>query len=301
MVQKKFGSTQSTGHKLDIIDEYLGMYQRALGGKFHTTYIDAFAGSGEVPVGEEGRETLFDNDLETREVIVGSVARAIDVVPAFDRFVFVDKRKACIDELKLKYASRLESSDSSFLQGDANEHLQAFCRTIESQRQRCRGVVFLDPFGSQVNWDTVVAIANTRILDLWYLFPAGCSVFRQISGDGRVDATHAPSIDRIYGTPNWRTAFLEPSKQSDMFSDEQRTDKMVTPESAADFMIERMKTIFRGGVLEAKVPLGRHAYASYYLLFAWGNDSVAASNLARKLAKSAIKASDRKHGRLIRN
>ena len=75
--------------------------------------------------------------------------------------------------------------------------------------------------------------------------------------------------------------------------------KSLPPESAADFMIKRLKIIFKGGVLEEKIPLGKHAYPSYYLLFAWGNPSEKATSLARRLGKAAVKATDRKHGRLV--
>jgi hypothetical protein len=50
MAQRQFGSTVATGTKLEIIEEYLHMYQKAVGPQFHTKYIDAFAGSGEVPL-----------------------------------------------------------------------------------------------------------------------------------------------------------------------------------------------------------------------------------------------------------
>jgi hypothetical protein len=137
-------------------------------------------------------------------------------------------------------------------------------------------------------------------LDLWYLFPAGLGVFRQISSDGRVDPNQEDSLTKIFGTDQWKNEFLRPSLQEDLFGGTPRNEKVVTAESAADFMIERMKGVFRGGVLDEKIALGRHSgYPSYYLLFAWGNDSPKAKALADKLSKAAIKATDRKYGRPI--
>jgi len=34
-----------------------------------------------------------------------------------------------------------------------------------------RGVIFLDPYGMEVSWETVEAIARTEALDCWYFFP----------------------------------------------------------------------------------------------------------------------------------
>ncbi len=38
--------------------------------------------------------------------------------------------------------------------------LQAFC--AKRNWKKCRAVVFLDPFGNQVEWKTIEAIARTK-------------------------------------------------------------------------------------------------------------------------------------------
>ncbi len=295
MAQRRFGSADSTGRKLDVIETYLSIYQKALSNTgLKTLYIDGFAGSGEVPFADH-KDGLFDDDVKT--VMAGSADRALNVSPPFARHIFIDKRKKCIDALKVKFKANPIGDRVNYLVGDANKHIQELCAKELWHSQR--GVVLLDPFGSQVEWSTIEAIAATKALDLWYLFPAGLGVFRQIGKDGTVDPTHEQSITRIVGTENWKTAFMKPSRQADLFGERTSHEKVVTPESAAEFMIERLKTVFRGGVLEEMIPLGKHAYPSYYLLFAWGNPSAKATALARKLSKAAVKATDRKHGRLV--
>ncbi|MHA1570761.1 MAG: three-Cys-motif partner protein TcmP [Alphaproteobacteria bacterium] len=295
MAQRRFGSADSTGRKLDVIEEYLSMYQKALSNTgFRTLYIDGFAGSGEIPLSDH-KDGLFDEDVKT--VMTGSAHRALNVSPAFSRYIFIDKERQCIDALSAKFVGNPNAGRVKTLVGDANIHVQNLCAKEQWHSQR--GVVLLDPFGSQVNWSTIEAIASTKALDLWYLFPAGLGVFRQISKDGTVDPTHEPSITRIVGTEDWKTAFFKPSTQGDLFGKRTTNEKFVTPESATEFMIKRLKTVFQGGVLEEMIPLGKHAYPSYYLLFAWGNPSPKATALARKLAKAAVKATDRKHGRLV--
>jgi len=295
MSQIQFGSSQSTGRKLDVISEYLNMYQKALSQtSLSTIYIDGFAGSGEIPQGEVSA-SLFDDEVST--VIVGSAKRALEVHPKFDEYVFIDSRKACIDTLRSNFDEMPHSASTRFQIGDANAEITKICQDTDWKFKR--GVVLLDPFGSQVSWETIETIANTQALDLWYLFPAGVGVFRQIGADGTVDDTHAPSITRLFGTEDWKTAFLKPSSQGELFGDPVRTEKVVTPESAAQFMIQRMKAVFQGGVLNEMIPLGQHAYPSYYLIFAWGNPSTKAKRLAARLSRAAIVATDRKHGRTI--
>ena len=271
------------------------MYQKALSNTgFETIYIDGFAGSGEVPLAEH-KDDLFDEDV--RIVLTGSADRALRVEPPFSRYVFIDYRKTCINRLRDRFKESSNAARASYLVGDANAYIPKICSSEHWRSQR--GVVLLDPFGSQVEWATVAAIAATRALDLWYLFPAGLSVFRQISKDGRVDPTHEPSLTKLFGTDDWKAAFLKPSRQPDLFGEPAAQEKVVTPESAAEFMKDRLKAVFAGGVMEEMIPLGKHAYPSYYLLFAWGNPSPKAKALAKKLSKAALRATDRKHGRIV--
>lgn len=296
MAQKRFGSAESTGRKLDVIEEYLSMYQKALSNTgLKTLYVDGFAGSGEVPVAEIA-EGLF-NDEDVKTVLAGSADRAVKVEPPFARYVFIDKRKKCVEALRKKFKDNSLTGRMTYHVGDANEHIKKLCTNEISGSER--GVVLLDPFGSQVEWSTVEAIARTKKLDLWYLFPAGLGIFRQIGRDGRVNPKHEQSITRILGTDEWKSAFIKPSKQTDLFGDNVTPEKVVTPESAAEFAIDRLKTVFEGGVMDEMIPLGKLAYTSYYLLFAWGNPSTKATALARKLSKAALAATDRKHGRLV--
>ena len=271
------------------------MYQKALSNTaFRTLYIDGFAGTGEIPLAES-KDGLFDEDVQT--VIAGSADRALKVDPPFARYIFIDNRKKCIEALKIRFRDNRNTELVTYIIGDANEQIQKICRAEQWRSQR--GVVLLDPFGSQVHWETIEAVAATEALDLWYLFPAGLSVFRQISSDGTVDPTHAPSLTRLLGTDEWKSAFLKPSTQGDLFGEPTSHEKAVTHESAALFMIERLRSVFKGGVMDEMIPLGKHAYPSYYLLFAWGNSSPKAKALANRLSKAALKATDRKYGRIV--
>lgn len=176
--QKTFGSAKSTGVKLDLIEKYLSMYQTALGNKFSTLYIDGFAGTGEVPIEERERD-LF-GDEEERLILKGSADRAFRITPPFSRYIFIDKRKKCIDELKLRFAGFALKERIEYVVDSADKAIRTICANQSGRWQSQRGVVLLDPFGSDVSFDTIRAIASTEALDLWYLFPAGVSVFRQM-------------------------------------------------------------------------------------------------------------------------
>jgi three-Cys-motif partner protein len=151
-------------------------------------------------------------------------------------------------------------------------------------------VIFLDPFGNQVGWDTLKVIAKTKA-DLWYLFPAGLGVSRLISDDGSVDPSHRSSLNKLFGGPRWEEGLTRETGQSDLFDNEiARRRKSATPEQITKFMIHCMKEPFGGRVLEQWLPLvkSRGGYL-YSLLFAMANDTENAWRLGSKLASAVLK------------
>jgi three-Cys-motif partner protein len=149
-----------------------------------------------------------------------------------------------------------------------------------------------------VSWETIIAIAATEAIDLWYLFPAGLGVYRQISKSGDIHETHEASLDKLFGTHEWRNVFVETQSENDLFEARENRKKQATVESVTRFMAERMRTVFKGGVLDEWLPLGSKGIHMYSLMFAWANPSKKAK-LAGKLARAVLRSN--KDGRTKRH
>ncbi len=291
MAQVKFGSAH-TKQKLDCLEKYLKAYLKVFKNRpwAHTIYIDAFAGTGEIP--QAGRYPELPLDSDGQQFIVGSVRRALEISESFNEYVFIEKHRnkaRALEKLKAEFPTK----NIEILNTDANLGIKKIC--AERDWKKCRAVVFLDPFGSQVEWATIEDIARTKAIDLWYLFPAGLSVHRQVrTADGTVHRDHQASLDRILGTTEWRKAFAEEVvDEPDLFKFEQvHTKKVVTADSATRFMIERMKTVFGGGVLDDWLTLGSKGVHMFSLIFAWANPSPGAKK-AGDIAKSVMRGGKR--------
>lgn len=288
MAKQKFGGAH-TEEKLGKLDAYLKAYSTALKNQgFRLVFFDAFAGTGDIQIGQDASLLSVD---EYSPFIKGSAHRALQLGVAFDEYVFVEKSRSkakVLEELKNQYP--LIAPRISVRQADANEELLEFCS--KTDWSKCRAVVFLDPYGNQVKWTTIEAIARTGAIDLWYLFPAGLGVHRQIGKDAKVHTTHQASLDEVLGTPDWRQTFIEEKEGIDLFGGTKELAKVATPKSITHFMIERMGEIFEGGVLEEWLPLGSKGIHMYSLLFAWANPSEKAK-LAGKLAKAVLGSKQR--------
>lgn len=281
----RFGSAH-TRQKLDKLEAYLKVFTTVLKFQpFQLVYFDAFAGTPDIDVGDTSGTLL--NPVDTHEFLEGSSRRALKFGRSFSRYVFVDKKRSNVkelDALRSEFADIRERIDIRY--SDANTELEKFC-SIWPKNQRA--VVFLDPFGNQVSWQTIEVIAATKAVDLWYLFPAGLGAHRQMSGEGAREGKDK-SLDRLFGTPEWRTALVSKTSSDDLFGATKDAKEIASPEAITEFMITRMKGIFKGGVLDEWLPLGSHGRHSYSLIFACANPEPKARELALRLAKAVMRS-----------
>jgi three-Cys-motif partner protein len=89
-------------------------------------------------------------------------------------------------------------------EGEANLEIQALCSKDWSSH---RAVLFLDPYGMQVEWRTIDAIAKTKAIDLWVLFPLGIGVNRLLTKSGGIPQSWRRRLDLLLGTEDWYKEF----------------------------------------------------------------------------------------------
>ena len=185
---------------------YLQAYTTALKNQpFQLMYIDAFAGRGYRAVRQKG-ETVhgFFSLPQMTALAKGSARRALEVDPAFDHYIFIEANPGRFHELVQLEEDFASMRDClTFKNQEANAAIAKICR--DTDWRRTRAVLFLDPYGMQVNWTTIQAIGAVRHIDLWYLFPVG-TVQRLLQREGRISAGWETALDRF-----WATRAGEPS------------------------------------------------------------------------------------------
>lgn len=285
---QRFGGDH-TERKLDAVQRYLEAYVTVMKKQsFTLNYVDGFAGSGaSQAIGDEAEGDLLQEELlDVASIVEGSPARALKIEPPFDRYIFVDANPENIrslEELKDAYPSR-----EIFLRdGDANDRLQRFAKFIKD-RESERAVVFLDPFGLSVKWETVERLAETEKVDLWYLVPVH-GMSRQIKSDGTF-LTSARRIDELWGSDEWRAKAVRKSEPiEDLFGQiDDRYEKTARAEQFSDMFRERLATVFKGGVSRRYLRLGKGRLHEYSLMFACANPSPPAAGAALRIANHIL-------------
>lgn len=189
--------------KLEAVEYYLNLYAKALSAHFDLRYIDAFAGSGRRTVMQIEGGLLTGTPISVKKKkLDGSAPRALRVTPPFSEYIFIEKnarRYKALKALKSKFAGK----KIRCVRGNANDEIEKLLREPWVRSGKGRAVVFLDPYSLQVEWKTLVALAKTRVVDVWYLFPLR-DVVRQLAHDFQAIDTHkAKALDRVLG-PDWR-------------------------------------------------------------------------------------------------
>ena len=165
MTSQKFGGDW-TAKKLNIFTSYLDAYLIALQNqKFNKIYIDAFAGTGEIET-SDGEAYL-----------AGSAKRALSAERRFDHYYFIESDESKASELEHMIDTEFPHLKrfTTVYRGDANEKLGKIINDIDWRFSR--GLLFLDPYATQVDWATLECVAVTKSIDVWY-----CSRFQRSIG-----------------------------------------------------------------------------------------------------------------------
>jgi len=287
-----------TNAKLDVLKKYLSAYTTALKNQpFVKRYVDAFAGTGyrtarKEKVDASPQELLLFPDLAEKEpqgLLDGSARIALKTEPRFEKYIFIERsaeRCAELEALKAEFP-RL-ASDITIRQGDANTEIRDLCSKGGDWRGN-RAVLFLDPYGMQVEWATIVAIAETKAIDMWLLFPLGIGVNRLVTKSGDIPESWQQRLDLLLGTTAWREEFHKIQKRLTLFGPAEQVEKATT-ESIGRYFNERLKTVF-AAVAEQPRVLRNSANSPLYLLcFAAANERGApvALKIANHLLKEGV-------------
>lgn len=170
---------------------------------------------------------------------------------------------------KLKKLERdFPSKAISCQNADANTYIKDLCKKIKWKNHRA--VLFLDPFAMEVHWTALEAIAETKAIDIWILFPA-MAVNRLLFKTKEIPSNMKKKLDMLFGTKKWKNNFYRESSQLQLFSNDNELEKIANFEGIKSFYLERLRTIFEG-VADNPLPLKNLTGSTlFYLFFAVSN------------------------------
>lgn len=273
-----FGGDWTTD-KLERVRKYLVAYttifaRNPRAQKLTPIYVDAFAGTGyrSTPPRLDPQTPLFSEltEPEADAFLKGSARIALEVDPPFKQYLFIERDAGHAGELeKLKSQFPEKAGVIRIVQQEANLYLKEW--SARTDWQTCRAVMFLDPYGMQVDWSLIETVAGTQAIDLWLLFPLGVAVNRLLTRGELPPAPWAEALTRILGTDQWKEAFYPIRPERTLFGEEKIRVKEADFDKIGRFFLNRLSTVFTK-VAHNPLPLLNSRKVPLYLLcFAAGN------------------------------
>ncbi len=226
--------------KLDLLAKYLKAYsvimnnQKAIWLRDYY-YIDAFSGSVKPRAKDEER------------YIDGSPIRALQTEPKFDGYWFIDVNPQRIKRVE-KLREDFPNQTIEAYRGDCNDVL---CNEIIPKipySSKKRAFVFLDPYGLQVDWNTVQELASTKTCDIFVNFSI-MGVTRRLPRDQNPDPEFVKQIDQVMGNTEWINQIYRksPVTQLDLFdsaAESSLSREKINAEWLASLYTEQLRSLF---------------------------------------------------------
>lgn len=244
--------------KLEIIEKYARAYSQILSKQTwaHHIYVDAFASSG-------------THRSKTKKVLVkGSPQIALDIVPPFKEYFFIDINKHKVDELKRITSLRGNSSAIHIFQGDCNIALLEQIFPMIS-KPNMRTLCLLDPYSLNLDWQVIETAGKMRTVEIFLNFPVMDMTRNALLSDqSKITDDNARRMDAFWGDSSWRSIAFHNFK--DLFGE----DRSIKQHISLITQAFRDRLIKQAGFKFVPVPIPmRNSKSSllYYLFFASNN------------------------------
>jgi three-Cys-motif partner protein len=272
--------------KLDRLAKYLNAYTVIMKDRkwckgYH--YIDAFAGPGEHEIRQKkddkrhaAQQALLDvssfgsEQEEQRLFLAGSPRVALEVQFPFTNYVFIEHSPERVASLKRLQAEYAAARRIHIRKEDCTKYLlDTIAANPKLDWKTNRALVFLDPFGMQVGWQTIEALAGTKAIEIFLNFPVGMAIQRLLLRQpDKFTEAQRRRLDDYFGSPNWMDALYR--RRRTLFGDEAQDKIDESGIALLNWYRGRLRKIF-AHVSKAALIRNTRGGHLYYLLLASQN------------------------------
>lgn len=272
--------------KLERLGKYLHAYTTIMKDQkwcrgYH--YIDAFAGPGdhEIRKGKDDNRHVAQQALlevasfgveqqEQQQFLAGSPRVALGLEFPFSNYIFVEhspERVQSLEQLKTNFG---KNRQIHIRQSDCTKYLrEKIAANPQLDWNTNRALVFLDPFGMQVGWQTIAELAATKAIEIFLNFPVGMAIQRLLLRQpDKFTAPQRKKLDDYFGSSEWFDV-LYPKKKN-LFEDDAQEKANASGEALVKWYRGRLGKVF-AHVSKAALIRNTRGGHLYYLLLASPN------------------------------
>lgn len=267
-----------TNQKLDTFIKYVIAYLKIMNqakNKYNwkTIYFDGFAGLGKREINlNTGDINIFPKTKEY-EIFQGSVRRVLELENPyiFDYYYFIDNNKNYINQLEKDIQKYTLTRKIVLRRDDCNNQLIKLSAALKKLVPKHAALIFLDPFGMQVNWESISTLKNTKS-DIWLLVPVGVAVNRLLTRSGKLK--NEPKLEKFFGLSikEIKEIFYRENTSHTLFGKETNVHKIEgSIAKIIEIYITQLKSIWKYVTEEPLVLLNRKNCPIFHFIFASNN------------------------------
>jgi len=104
-------------------------------------------------------------------------------------------------------------------------------------------LVFLDPFGMQVEWETIASLASTKGVEIFLNFPVGMAIQRLLLNQAeKFTEAQRRRLDDYFGSPDWFDAIYK--RRRTLFDEDAHEKVNASGEALLKWYRGRLETVF---------------------------------------------------------
>jgi len=235
-----------TEAKIEILIEYTQAYLSIMNiyasrCNWKLLYFDSFAGSGSISKKVGNQE----------KTIIGAARRILEIKEPriFDQYYFVEKDTRHAAELKQMITNHFPNTLCHVESSDCNQKIVDMINFLKSEKGvNYKVLAFIDPYGMQLNWQTLLKMKQSDSIDAWILVPTGMGVNRLLTKNADIKNDWVERLMKFLGLTEKeiRNYFYTTTTQHTLFGEEVVTSKQEKAiERAASLYKQRLGEIFR--------------------------------------------------------
>ncbi len=219
-------------------------------------YIDAFAGAG------------IHISKRTGEYVPGSPLNALNVVPPFTEYHFID-----LDGTKAEHLRQLagDTPNTYFYNEDCNSILpnKVFARARWSDFRRA--LCLLDPYALNLDWEVVRTAGQMKSVEIFLNFMVMDMNMNVLwKNPDNVSPSQLDRMDAFWGDRSWRTTLYQ--RPSGLLRGFEDWEERVTNDEVAAAYQKRLKDVAGFAYVPDPIPMrNTRGAVIYYLFFASPN------------------------------
>jgi three-Cys-motif partner protein len=242
--------------KLAIIREYMPAYSKLVSNyNFYHLYIDGFAGYG------------LHKSRTSGAVVPGSPLNALNTLPPFREYHFIDLNPARAERLRALAADR---SDVHIHPGDCNEVLLELLPLAKFEQHR-RALCLLDPYGIDIAWSIVAAAGKMKSVEIFLNFMVmDMNMNVLLQHPERALSSQVKRMNKFWGDESWRQATY--AQQKTLWGNDAHVKHSDSNVKIAEAYRTRLKDVAGFQFVPEPLPfLNDQGATIYYLFFASPN------------------------------